>query len=71
MDDVSDFQRMGQLIQGSQFVTTRACFEFEPDEIKLLIKLYQKPVVPVGLLPPSLPSNEDKRDDKCKETPSG
>ncbi|TYI25198.1 hypothetical protein ES332_A05G034600v1 [Gossypium tomentosum] len=64
MDDVSDFQRMGQLIQGSQFVTTRACFEFEPDEIKLLIKLYQKPVVPVGLLPPSLPSNEDKRDDK-------
>nr|KJB54425.1 hypothetical protein B456_009G033400 [Gossypium raimondii] len=70
MDDVSDFQRMGQLIQGSQFVTTRACFEFEPDEIKLLIKLYQKPVVPVGLLPPSLPSNEDKRDDKWEATKS-
>ncbi|KAK5829960.1 hypothetical protein PVK06_013754 [Gossypium arboreum] len=70
MDDVSDFQRMGQLIQGSQFVTTRACFEFEPDEIKLLIKLYQKPVVPVGLLPPSLPSNEDKRDDKWDATKS-
>ncbi|MFQ6638447.1 hypothetical protein Gotur_016998 [Gossypium turneri] len=70
MDDVSDFQRMGLLIQGSQFVTTRACFEFEPDEIKLLIKLYQKPVVPVGLLPPSLPSNEDKRDDKWEATKS-
>ncbi|KAK8294951.1 hypothetical protein V6Z11_D05G034100 [Gossypium hirsutum] len=32
----------------------RTCFEFEPDEVKLLIKVFQKPVVPVGLLPPSL-----------------
>ncbi|KAK8581825.1 hypothetical protein V6N13_144825 [Hibiscus sabdariffa] len=35
------------------------------NEIKLLIRsLYQKPVVPLGLLPPSLPSNEDERDEK-------
>ncbi|KAL4269701.1 hypothetical protein GQ457_HM000800 [Hibiscus cannabinus] len=64
MDDVSDFQRLGLLIQGCQFVIKRTCYEFEPDEIKLLIKLYQKPVVPLGLLPPSLPSNEDERDEK-------
>ncbi|MBA0866977.1 hypothetical protein Goshw_026162 [Gossypium schwendimanii] len=54
MDDISDFQRVGLLIEGCQVVTMRTCFEFEPDEVKLLIKVFQKPVVPVGLLPPSL-----------------
>ncbi|KAK8483903.1 hypothetical protein V6N13_144820 [Hibiscus sabdariffa] len=62
-DDVSDLQRLGLAIQGCQFVTKRTCYEFEPDEIKLLTKLYQKPVIPLGLLPPSLPSNEDERDE--------
>ncbi|XVE97952.1 hypothetical protein REPUB_Repub03eG0063200 [Reevesia pubescens] len=62
-EDVSDFQRLGLIIQGSQFVIVRSCSEFEPDQIQLLSKLYQKPIVPVGLLPPSLPSNEDKRDE--------
>ncbi|PPS04997.1 hypothetical protein GOBAR_AA15669 [Gossypium barbadense] len=62
-DNVSDFHRTGRLIQGCQFVTVGTCFEFEGDTIKLLIKLYQKPVVPVGLLPPllSLASNEDNK----------
>ncbi|PPS04998.1 hypothetical protein GOBAR_AA15670 [Gossypium barbadense] len=62
-DDMSDIHRIGRLIQGCQFVTVRTCFEFEWDVIKLFIKLYQKPVVPVGLLPPllSLPSNEDNK----------
>ncbi|XWS70037.1 hypothetical protein CRYUN_Cryun03dG0014800 [Craigia yunnanensis] len=67
-EDVSDFQRTGQVIQGCQFVTMRSCFEFEPDQIQLLSKLYQKPVVPVRLLPPSLPSNEDKRDEEWEAT---
>ncbi|XVF88807.1 hypothetical protein PTKIN_Ptkin19aG0081200 [Pterospermum kingtungense] len=62
-NDVSDFLRFGQVIQGSQFVSVRSCLEFEPEAIHLLCKLFQKPVVPVGLLPP-LPSNEDKRDEK-------
>ncbi|XP_022756434.1 UDP-glycosyltransferase 91C1-like [Durio zibethinus] len=64
MEDVSDFQRGGLVIQGCQFVTIRSCSQFEPDQIQLLSKLYQKPVVPLGLLPPSLPSKEDKRDEK-------
>ncbi|XWS67752.1 hypothetical protein CRYUN_Cryun04dG0032400 [Craigia yunnanensis] len=67
-EDVSDSQRIGQVIQGCQFVTMRSCSEFEPDQIQLLSKLYQKPVVPVGLLPPSLPSNEDKRDEEWEVT---
>ncbi|XVF35066.1 hypothetical protein REPUB_Repub18cG0112900 [Reevesia pubescens] len=64
MEDVSDFQRFGLVIQGCRFVTMRSCSEFEPDQIQLLRKLYQKPVVPVGLMPPSLTSNGDKRDEK-------
>ncbi|XWS70039.1 hypothetical protein CRYUN_Cryun03dG0015000 [Craigia yunnanensis] len=67
-EDVSDFQRTGQVIQGCQIVTMRSCFEFEPHQIQLLSKLYQKPVVPVGLLPPTLPSNEDKRDEEWEAT---
>ncbi|XVF88805.1 hypothetical protein PTKIN_Ptkin19aG0081000 [Pterospermum kingtungense] len=63
-EDVSDTQRGGLVIQGCQFVTLRSCSEFEPDQIRLLTKLYQKPIVPLGLLPPSLPSNDDKRDEK-------
>ncbi|XVE70632.1 hypothetical protein DITRI_Ditri10aG0086800 [Diplodiscus trichospermus] len=62
--DVSDSERIGQVIQGCHFVALRSCCEFEPHQIQLLSKLYQKPVVPIGLLPPSLPSNQDKRDEK-------
>ncbi|OMO67260.1 UDP-glucuronosyl/UDP-glucosyltransferase [Corchorus capsularis] len=65
-EDVSDFQRIGLIVQGCQFVILRSSFEFEPDEIRLLAKLYQKPVVPIGLLPPSLISSNQlvKTDEK-------
>ncbi|OMO91696.1 UDP-glucuronosyl/UDP-glucosyltransferase [Corchorus olitorius] len=64
-EDVSDFQRIGMVIQGCQFMILRSSIEFEPDEIRLLRKLYQKPVVPIGLLPPSLiSSNLGKTDEK-------
>ncbi|OMO91698.1 UDP-glucuronosyl/UDP-glucosyltransferase [Corchorus olitorius] len=56
-EDVSDLYRIGMVIQGCQFVSLRSSSEFEPDEIQLLRKLYQKPVVPIGLLPPSLISS--------------
>ncbi|XWS17437.1 hypothetical protein CRYUN_Cryun33cG0067600 [Craigia yunnanensis] len=66
-EDVSDLLRDGLVIQGSQFVSVRSCPEFEPDAIHLLCKLFQKPIVPVGLLPSSLPSNEDKRDETWED----
>ncbi|XP_039165223.1 UDP-glycosyltransferase 91C1 [Eucalyptus grandis] len=49
---VSDFQRFGKSIRGSKFVAVRSCGEFEADPLRLLEKLYGKPVVPMGLLPP-------------------
>ncbi|KAK3436233.1 hypothetical protein EUGRSUZ_C00858 [Eucalyptus grandis] len=48
----SDFQRFGESIRGSKSVAVRSCSEFEADPLRLLQKLYGKPVVPVGLLPP-------------------
>ncbi|XVF48962.1 hypothetical protein PTKIN_Ptkin03bG0230200 [Pterospermum kingtungense] len=63
-DDVSDSQRLGLVIQGCQFVAIRSCPEFEHDEIRLLNKIYQKPIVPLGLMPPSPPSKEDNGDEK-------
>ncbi|XVE65183.1 hypothetical protein DITRI_Ditri07aG0160700 [Diplodiscus trichospermus] len=60
MDSVSDFERVEPILLNCNVLTLRSCFEFEPDAFRVLSKIHQKPIVPVGLLPPSLPSNEDK-----------
>ncbi|GLU10076.1 hypothetical protein SLE2022_269020 [Rubroshorea leprosula] len=54
--DTPDFFRWGSAIQGCQVVTLRSCLELEPEPLNLLSKILQKPVVPVGLLPPPVPS---------------
>lgn len=50
---VSDFYRAGSVISGSEVVFVRYCNEFEPEWIKLLEELHKKPVIPLGLMPPS------------------
>ncbi|XP_022756435.1 UDP-glycosyltransferase 91C1-like [Durio zibethinus] len=62
MDSVSDFERAGTLLLSCNILTLRSCFEVESDALRVLSKLHQKPIVPLGLLPPSLPSDEDKGD---------
>ncbi|GLT98712.1 hypothetical protein SLE2022_162030 [Rubroshorea leprosula] len=67
--DVKDFIRQSFVIQGCQVVTLRSCPEFEPDPLRLLPRLLQKPVVPIGLLPPSVTSaapDEEDEDDTLK-----
>ena len=49
--DVSDFFRLAKVVEGCRFVATRSCAELEADSLSLLQNLYQKPVIPVGLLP--------------------
>ncbi|OMO91699.1 UDP-glucuronosyl/UDP-glucosyltransferase [Corchorus olitorius] len=61
--DVSDFERAGTAILNCKILTLRSCVEAEPDAFRVLNKIYQKPVVPVGLLPPSVPSDEDTGDE--------
>ncbi|KAD7117622.1 hypothetical protein E3N88_04890 [Mikania micrantha] len=50
-ENVSDVYRLGATVSGCDAVVVRSCFDFEPDWLNLLKKLYKKPVVPVGLLP--------------------
>ncbi|XP_062082951.1 UDP-glycosyltransferase 91C1-like [Humulus lupulus] len=53
--DVSDFERGKEVVQGCDIILTRTCPEFEPDSLSLLKTLHEKPILPIGLLPPSEP----------------
>ncbi|CAO2182852.1 unnamed protein product [Urochloa humidicola] len=55
---VSEGYRFGESIQGSQLVGVRSSAEFEPEWLRVLGELYQKPVIPVGLFPPP-PTQDD------------
>ncbi|OVA01841.1 UDP-glucuronosyl/UDP-glucosyltransferase [Macleaya cordata] len=48
----SSGERWAETVEGSDFVMVRGCREFEGEYVNLLHKLYQKPVFPIGLLPP-------------------
>lgn len=56
----SDVIRFGIAIDGSDVALFRTCVEFEPDWFNLVCQLYQKPVMPVGFLPPSLEDEDDE-----------
>ncbi|XP_058091585.1 UDP-glycosyltransferase 91C1-like [Magnolia sinica] len=56
-------QRLGLTVQGSHVAAIRSCQEFEPEWIRLLGELYQKPVFPIGLLSPSIPEIDGKGHD--------
>ncbi|XP_030542771.2 LOW QUALITY PROTEIN: UDP-glycosyltransferase 91C1-like [Rhodamnia argentea] len=59
-----DTVRMGTTIRDSEVVAVRSCIEFEPEWFDLLRELYQKPLVPVGFLPPFMEDDEDVSDVK-------
>ncbi|KAI3945983.1 hypothetical protein MKX01_024739 [Papaver californicum] len=63
---ISDASRFGSTIQGCQVVAIRSCMEFESEHLDLLEKLFEKPIIPVGLLPPPSPDVNDE-DDKNEE----
>ncbi|MCL7029071.1 hypothetical protein MKW94_001093 [Papaver nudicaule] len=66
---VSDEHRYRSTIQGCAFVAIRSCMEFESDYLSLLEKLFGKPIIPVGLLPPPSSADHvnDDEDDKHQE----
>ncbi|KAI9165297.1 hypothetical protein LWI28_011236 [Acer negundo] len=47
------------MINGDDQLATRGCFELESDWLKLLGELHQKPVTPLGLLPPQVNQNDN------------
>lgn len=60
--DVPDQQRLADVIKDCNFVIVRTCPEFDSNSLSLIQKLYGKPVVPIGLLPPSEKDNEGNWD---------
>ncbi|PIN26631.1 UDP-glucuronosyl and UDP-glucosyl transferase [Handroanthus impetiginosus] len=56
----SDSIRFGLCIAGSDIVIFRSCIEFEPEWFNLVHQLYQKPIIPVGVLPTE---DEDEEED--------
>ncbi|KAM7274790.1 hypothetical protein ACFE04_016656 [Oxalis oulophora] len=56
--NVSDLARVGSVISGSDVIATRSSMELESDWVNLLRDLHRKPVVPVGLIPPSVEDSD-------------
>ncbi|KAJ7953510.1 UDP-glycosyltransferase [Quillaja saponaria] len=61
---ISDVFRAGSIISGSDLIVLRTCLELQMESkwVELTGKLHQKPVIPIGLLPPSLCSKEHDDD---------
>ncbi|KAE8682584.1 putative UDP-Glycosyltransferase superfamily protein [Hibiscus syriacus] len=63
-DTISDSERHGTLILNCKILAVRSCYELEPEALRVLNKIHQKPIVPLGLLPPSLFGTEDEVGDE-------
>jgi hypothetical protein len=50
---MSTGQRMATTLEGCDFISLRSCREVEEEYLSLLEELLRKPVLPVGLLPPT------------------
>ncbi|KAK7386194.1 hypothetical protein VNO78_26232 [Psophocarpus tetragonolobus] len=60
---VSDEFRIFEILNGAKAFVSRSCEEIEGESFKLLQSRIKIPVLPVGLLPPSLQFNDDSNDE--------
>ncbi|WVZ17412.1 hypothetical protein V8G54_010394, partial [Vigna mungo] len=60
---VSDVFRVLKTYDAAQVIAPRSCMEIEGEALKVYKSMYSKPVIPVGLLPPSLQFSEDRNDE--------
>ncbi|XP_062144910.1 putative UDP-rhamnose:rhamnosyltransferase 1 [Alnus glutinosa] len=60
---VSDVFRLEMVLSGTEALAIKTSMEVEGEWLKLLGELYNKPVIPVGLLPPSAQENGDSNKD--------
>ncbi|KAH6813477.1 hypothetical protein C2S51_022495 [Perilla frutescens var. frutescens] len=56
---MSSCQRLGKIVEECSFVLVRSCEEFEGKYLHQIQELYQKPVIPIGLLPPIPEKNKN------------
>ncbi|KAL1360738.1 hypothetical protein HN51_006124 [Arachis hypogaea] len=68
---VTDAFRLQEIVVGAAAVAIRSCMEVEGESLKNLERVCKKPVIPVGLLPPSPQSNDEdnNNDDKDENWP--
>ncbi|KAK8513753.1 hypothetical protein V6N13_002473 [Hibiscus sabdariffa] len=62
-DTITDSERCRTMLLNCKIIAVRTCYEFEPEALRVLSRIHQKPIVPLGLLPPSLSSIQDKGDE--------
>ncbi|KAJ4760566.1 Glycosyltransferase [Rhynchospora pubera] len=62
---VTDLERVASVINGSKFACVRSCHNLESKWLSLLSKLYEKEVMPVGFLPPSIDQSQSERSSKA------
>ncbi|MED6195092.1 hypothetical protein PIB30_034832 [Stylosanthes scabra] len=68
---VTDAFRIKEIVTGAAAIAIRSCTEVEGQSLKLLESVCKKPVIPVGLLPPSPPqSNDDDNNGKDENWPT-
>ncbi|XP_062175040.1 putative UDP-rhamnose:rhamnosyltransferase 1 [Alnus glutinosa] len=60
---VSDMFRLEMVVSGTEALAVKTSMEIEGEWLKLLGELYNKPVIPVGLLPHSAQENGDNNKD--------
>lgn len=59
-----DIIRFAASVEGSDLVVFRTCVEFEPEWFNLVCEFYKKPVVSLGVLPPSLEDDGELETDE-------
>ncbi|XP_048133760.1 UDP-glycosyltransferase 91C1-like [Rhodamnia argentea] len=65
-EEISDFCRLGHVVDGCDFVIVRSCHEFESEPLSLLPEIYQKPVIPIGLVTPAIREDEGHDHEKWR-----
>ncbi|KAI3975174.1 hypothetical protein MKX01_020575 [Papaver californicum] len=58
---LSASDRLVKVIEGCKFILVKSVVELDGDYVNLLKDLYQKPVIPIGLLPPPAQGSSVKR----------
>ncbi|GMI81308.1 UDP-glycosyltransferase 91C1 [Hibiscus trionum] len=57
-DTITDPERHETMLLNCKVLAVRSCYELEPDALRVLSRVNQKPIVPLGLLPPLLSNVE-------------
>ncbi|KAJ4745625.1 Glycosyltransferase [Rhynchospora pubera] len=62
---ITDIERLASVVNASKFVCSRSCHNLESKWLSLLSKLYEKEVMPIGYLPPSIDKSQSEKSSKA------